>query len=114
MTLPFNGQAASLVIGEAQASGSTRRAENPVLLEQVLNDRERLSIDPTGEQKEKEGERPRQRIHRESVCNRRDRVQGRYRRTSIRRVPEQQPARDGVEPPLAKSDFGGILARDGC
>ena len=62
MTLPFNGQAASLVIGEAQASGSTRRAENPVLLEQVLNDRERLSIDPTGEQKEKEGERPRRHI----------------------------------------------------
>ena len=45
-----------------------RRIElDPVLLEQVVNDRLLLSIDPTGEQQQEEGERRRQRIHRDSV-----------------------------------------------
>ena len=48
-----------------------RRIElDPVLLEQVVNDRLLLSIDPTGEQQKEEGERWRQRIQRESVPER--------------------------------------------
>jgi len=35
---PFHGQAASLVVGEAQLSGSLRRAEDSILFEQVVND----------------------------------------------------------------------------
>ena len=34
----FDGQAAPLVVGEAQPSGSVRGAEDPVLLEQVVDD----------------------------------------------------------------------------
>jgi hypothetical protein len=45
----FHGQTAALVVGEAQASGSLRCAEDPVLLEQVVNHRLLFSIDPTGE-----------------------------------------------------------------
>jgi hypothetical protein len=36
--LAFHGQAASLVIGEAEPSGSLRRAEDTILLDQVVND----------------------------------------------------------------------------
>jgi hypothetical protein len=64
--LAFHGQAASLIVGEAQSSGLPRRPEDPILLEQVVNDRLLRSIDPTGEQQKEEGERRRQ-IHRESV-----------------------------------------------
>ena len=35
---PCHGQAASLVVGEAQLSGSLRRAEDSILFEQVVND----------------------------------------------------------------------------
>ena len=42
----FHGQAASLVVGEANPSGTIRRAEDPVLLAQVVNDSLLLSIDP--------------------------------------------------------------------
>jgi hypothetical protein len=62
-TLPFHGEATSLVIGEAQASRWLRRAQDPILLEQVVNDRLLLSIDPTGKQQTEERERRRQRIH---------------------------------------------------
>ena len=37
--LAFQGSAAPLVIGEAKPSGTVRGAEDPVLLEQVVNDR---------------------------------------------------------------------------
>jgi len=63
----FHGQAAALVVGEAQASGWLRGPEDPVLLEQVVNHRLLLAIDPTGKQQTEEGERRRQRIHRESL-----------------------------------------------
>src|SRR5262249_36142939 len=46
--------------------GMAAPPKNPVLLKQVLDDR-LLSIDPTGEHQAEEGERRRQRIHRESV-----------------------------------------------
>ena len=42
----FHGQAASLVVGEANPLGTVRRAENPVLLAKVVNDGLLLSIDP--------------------------------------------------------------------
>jgi len=63
----LDGQAAPLVVGEAQASGWLRRPEAPVLLEQIVNDRLLLPVDPTGEEQQEKGERRRQRIHRESV-----------------------------------------------
>ena len=61
--LAFHGETASLVVGEAQSSGTVHRAEDPVLLEQVVNDRLLVSIDPAREQQEEEGERGRQRVH---------------------------------------------------
>ena len=61
--LAFHGETASLVVGEAQSSGTVHRAEDTVLLEQVVNDRLLVSIDPAGEQQEEEGERGRQRVH---------------------------------------------------
>ena len=61
--LAFHGEAASLVVGETQPSGSVRRAEDPVLLEQVVNDRLLLPIDPAGDQQEQEREWARQRVH---------------------------------------------------
>jgi hypothetical protein len=66
----FHGQAASLVVREAQSSGLLHRSENPILLQQVINDRLLLSIDPTGEQQNEEGERRRQRIHSASLPER--------------------------------------------
>ena len=65
--LALHGEATSLVVGETQPSGSVRRAENPVLLEQVVNDRLVLPIDPAGDQQEKESEWARQRVHGESL-----------------------------------------------
>jgi hypothetical protein len=35
----FHGHTTSLVVGEAQSSGWLRRPKDPVLLEQVVNDR---------------------------------------------------------------------------
>ncbi len=42
----FCGQAASLVVGEVNPVGTVRRAEDPVLLAEVVNDGLRLSIYP--------------------------------------------------------------------
>ena len=63
----FHRQAAALVVGETQTSGSVRRAEHPILLEQIVNDRLLLSVDPPEEQQEEERERRRQRVHGGSV-----------------------------------------------
>src|SRR4030095_4455486 len=52
---------------EAQPVRSVRRAENPVLLEQVVNDRLLLPINPAREQQEQKGEWRRQRVHRARV-----------------------------------------------
>ena len=57
--LAFHGQAAALVVGEAESSGSLCRAKDPVFLKQVVNDRLLLSVDPTREQQAEEGERRR-------------------------------------------------------
>ena len=46
----FHGETASLVVGQGQSSGTVHRAEDAVLLEQVVNDRLLVSIDPAGEQ----------------------------------------------------------------
>ena len=61
--LAFHGQSALLVVGEANASRAVCRAQDPVLLQQVLDDVLLLSIDPAGEEQEEEGERGRQSIH---------------------------------------------------
>ena len=44
--LPFYGEPAPLVVGEANALGAVCRTEDPVLLPQVLDDVLLLSIDP--------------------------------------------------------------------
>ena len=43
----FHGETASLVVGQAQSSGTVQRAENAILLEQVVNDGLLVSIDPS-------------------------------------------------------------------
>jgi hypothetical protein len=53
------GQAPALVVGEAEPSRSVRGAQDPVLLEQIVNDRLLLPVDPAGEQKNDERERRR-------------------------------------------------------
>jgi hypothetical protein len=53
----FHGETASLVVGQAQSSGTVHCAENAILLDQVVNDRLLVSIDPAREQLEEEGER---------------------------------------------------------
>jgi hypothetical protein len=53
----FHGETASLVVGQAPSSATVHRAENAILLEQVVNDRLLVSIDPAREQPEEEGER---------------------------------------------------------
>jgi hypothetical protein len=65
--LVSHGQVAPLVVGEAQPSGTVRGAEDTVLLEQVVNDRLLVPVDPAGKEKEEEGERGRQRVHGRSV-----------------------------------------------
>jgi hypothetical protein len=72
----FHGETASLVVGQAQSSGTIHRAEDSILLEQVVNDRLLVSIDPAREQQKKEGERGRQRVHGASLPERRPRFNG--------------------------------------
>ena len=64
--LALYGQPTSLVIREAETSGTVCGAEDAILLQQVVNDRLLLPIDPAGEQQDEEGERGRQRVHRGS------------------------------------------------
>jgi hypothetical protein len=56
-----------LVVGEAKPSGTVRCAEDTVLLEQVINDRLLVPVDPAGEERKEEGERRRQWVHGRSV-----------------------------------------------
>lgn len=72
----FHGQAPALVVGEAQPSGSEGGAEDPVLLEQVVNHRLLPSVHPARDEQEQEGERARQRVHVGSVSQRGDSLQG--------------------------------------
>lgn len=53
------------------SSGTVHCAEDSVLLEQVVNNRLLVSIDPAGEHQEEEGERARQRVHGVSLPARR-------------------------------------------
>jgi hypothetical protein len=69
-TTPFHGQAAALVVGEAHPSGRVRGAENPVFLEQVVDDRLLLPVNPARDQQEQEGERAKRRVHGGSVSQR--------------------------------------------
>jgi hypothetical protein len=59
----FHGDTASLVVGQAQSSGTVHGAEHAILLDQVVDDRLLVSIDPAKEQQDEEGERGRQRVH---------------------------------------------------
>ena len=53
--------------GETEPSASVRCTQDAVLLEQVLNDRLLLPVDPAGEDENDEGKRRRQRVHGASV-----------------------------------------------
>src|SRR5262249_41843190 len=44
----FEGETASLVVGQAQSTSTVHPAQDSILLEQVRNDRLLLSVDPTG------------------------------------------------------------------
>ena len=57
--LAFHGKMASLVVGQAQSPGTVHRSEDAVLLEQVVNHRLLMSIDPAREQQEEKRERGR-------------------------------------------------------
>ena len=61
--LAFHGETASLVVSEAQSSRTGHRPEDSIFLEQVVNDRLLVSIDPAREQQQEEGERGRHRGH---------------------------------------------------
>ena len=74
--LPCHGQAASRVIGEAKPVGTVRRAEDQVLLAEVVNDRLLLPVDPAGEEQDEDGERRLQRLHADSVPEARPRCKG--------------------------------------
>src|SRR5262249_43408270 len=72
----FHGETSALIARKAQSSGWLRRPKNSVLLEQVLDDRLLLSIDPTGNHKAEEGKRRRQRIHGHSLPRGAGSIQG--------------------------------------
>ena len=61
--LSLHRQAAPLIVSEPEPAATALRAQHAVLLEQVVDDRLLLAVDPAREQKEEEGERGRQRVH---------------------------------------------------
>jgi hypothetical protein len=67
--MPFRPGGAA-VVGKAQASGSVRGAEDPVLLEQVVNDRLLVPVHPAPDKQEQESERVRWRVHGGSLSQR--------------------------------------------
>jgi hypothetical protein len=69
--LAFHGETASLVVSEAQSSRTVHRPEDSIFLEQVVNDRLLVSIDPAREQQQEQGERGRHRGHGGSLPDRR-------------------------------------------
>jgi hypothetical protein len=55
--LSLHSEAAPLVVGEPEPAATALRAEDAVLLEQVVDDRLLLAVDPAREQEEEESER---------------------------------------------------------
>jgi len=109
--LAFHRQPAALVVGEAQSSGSLRCAQHPVLLEQVVDDRLLLSVDPPGEQQAEEREGWRQRIHRGSVPDALPRFKS---NVDWAEFPEERaPPAASIPPFYGRSDVGGVFAPDG-
>ena len=83
----------------------------PVLLEQVVDDRLLLSVDPPGEQQAEEREGWRQRIHRGSVPDALPRFKS---NVDWAEFPEERPPPAASIPPFyRRSDVGGIFALDG-
>ena len=116
--LAFHGQAAPLVIGEAKPSGTVRGAEDTVLLEQVVNDRLLIPVDPAGEEKQEEGERRRQRAHGRSVPHGPSQFKGwslQYRRpTDQTSVPEAQAStKASTRPFFRRCVLVRVFAPDG-
>jgi hypothetical protein len=105
----FHRQTASLVVGQAQSSGTGHGAEHAIFLEQVVNDRLLVSIDPAREQQDEEGERRRQQVHGGSLpqC-----------RAPFNRCQIGEDSRGRLPPtarPSIASDpaFGRVFAQDG-
>jgi hypothetical protein len=95
-----------------------RCAEDPVLLEQVVNDRLLLPVDPAGEEENDEGERRRQRVHGASVPERLDPLQGApdSRASAIRLEPSSGATSlvrlRGNTPTVERSGPGRVFAHD--
>jgi hypothetical protein len=115
--LAFHGEAASLVVADAQPPASVRRAEDTVLFEQVVNDRLLLPVDPAGDDTNHEGERRRQRVHGGSVHKALLPIQAceiRCRRGHLGRVPEAQASPTGSNAPIVeRSALDRVFAQDG-
>ena len=54
-----HGETASLVVGQAQSAGPVHRAEDAVLVKQLVYDCLLMAMDPAREQQEQESERAR-------------------------------------------------------
>jgi DNA replication protein DnaC len=61
--LSLHSEAAPLVVSEPEPTVTALRTQHAVFLEQVVDHRLLLAVDPAREQKEEEGERGRQRVH---------------------------------------------------
>jgi hypothetical protein len=64
----LHGEAASLIVGQAQSPRTVHGAEDTVLLEQVFNDRLLMAVDPASEQQKAKRERARRPVHRRELA----------------------------------------------
>ena len=112
----LHGETASLVVGQAQSSGTVHRAEDAVLLEQVVNDRLLVSIDPAREQQEEEGKRGRQPVHGGSLPERRAPCNGceigHPAPSDWAAIPEANAPSDGVDRPVSRRCALGVCAAE--
>jgi hypothetical protein len=95
-----------------------RCAENPVFLEQVVNDRLLLPVDPAGEEEYDEGERRRQRVHAQACPRggpgaRRGRYDRRVASGWAQFWGHKPPSIASNTPIVARSGIGRVFAQDG-
>jgi hypothetical protein len=116
--LAFHGEPASLVVSQAQSSGTVHHAEDAVLFEQVLNDRLLMSIDPAREQQEEEGKRGRQLVHGGSLPERRALFNGceigHRAPADWAEIPDANASSDRVDRPVSRRHaLGRVFAQHG-
>jgi hypothetical protein len=117
-TWPVHGETASLVVGQAQSSGTVHHAEDAVLFEQVVNDRLLMSIDPAREQREEEGKRGRQLVHGGSLPERRALFNGceigHRAPADWAEIPDANASSDRVDRPVSRRHaLGRVFAQHG-